>query len=275
MVQVGQYNRLEISRFLEFGVYLKDGKDDILLPKRWVPENARVGDEVEVFIHHDSEDRLIATTQKPYGVVGDIVPLKVVSVTRMGAFLDWGLMKDLFVPQSKQISTMKVGGTYMVKIYIDAQTGRVAATEKIDQVLEKIHLSVTVNEAVNLLAYRKTPLGYEMIINKLHVGLLHDSDIFQPIKIGDNLPGFVKNIREDGKIDVMLGKRGFEKVEGSAETIMQKLIANNGFLPYHDKSNPQEIYEVFNMSKKAFKMATGGLFKDKKIVFVEGGIKLA
>lgn len=274
MVQVGQYNTLKVIRVVDFGVFLDDGKEGILLPKRFLPGPLRVGDELKVFVYHDSEDRLIATTQHPLGVVGDIVALKAVTVTQQGAFLDWGLMKDLFVPKSRQLMNMRVGGTYIVKIYLDQQTGRVAATEKIEAFLSNDPLTVKEKEAVKLIVYRRTDIGYTCIINGRHTGVLHFSDIFRNIQVGDNLTGFIKTIREDNKIDLVLGEEGYQRIGGEAGKILEQLKASGGFLPYHDKSDPEDIYTNLGMSKKTFKMAIGQLFKQHVIEITDHGIRL-
>ena len=273
-IQVGQYNTLKVTRKVEFGFYLDDGGEGILLPKRFVPNTLKMGEEVSVFVYHDSENRLIATTQKAKAIVGEIVKMKVISVTGLGAFLDWGLMKDLFVPKSKQIVGMHEGKEYLVKLYIDKQTGRVAATEKIDSLLDNDELTVKEKDIVDLIVYRKSDLGYVMIINNIHIGILHNNEVFTNLQVGDKIQGFIKTIRPDNKIDVVLGKPGFQKVEDEAEKIVRLLVENNGYLPYHDKSNPQEIYDFFGMSKKTYKMTTGNLFKQKKIVFTKTGIQL-
>src|SRR6201996_9757224 len=194
MIQVGEYNTLKVKKELEFGLILDDGKEGILLPKRFVPRAARIGDEIKVFLYHDSEDRLIATTQHPKGVLGDIVYLRVVSVTPPGAFLDWGLMKDLFVPKSKQLSGMRLGGDYLVRIYLDEQTGRLAATEKIEPTLSNENLTVKEKDTVDLTVLRRTDIGYLVIINNRHTGVLHFNEIFGDIAVGDRFTGFIKNI---------------------------------------------------------------------------------
>lgn len=273
MIKVGEFNTLRVIRTVDFGVFLDDGKEGILLPKRFVPAGLKVGDELEVFVYHDSEDRLIATTQKPLGTVGDIVALKAVSATKQGAFLDWGLMKDLFVPKSKQLGTMRVGGIYIVRIYIDEQTGRVAATEKIESFLSNEDLDLKEKDAVDLLVYRRTDIGYLCIINGKHTGVLHFSDIYQNIQVGDRLKGYVRKIREENKIDLALGERGYQRVSGEAGKILELLEQHGGFLPYHDKSDPEDIYDNLGMSKKAFKMAIGNLFKQKLIRIKENGIE--
>lgn len=273
MLTVGDYNNLRISREVDFGVYLDDGKEGILLPKRYVPEGAAVGDLVKVFVYHDSEDRLIATTQQPRGKVGDIVKLKVVGVTRQGAFLDNGLMKDLFVPKSKQISQMLPGGEYLVRIFIDERTGRMAASEKIEQYLSNEHLTVKELDEVHLTIYRRTDIGYVTIINHQHTGVLHFNEIYRDISIGDQFAGYVKKIYPDNKIDVVAGRAGYQRVLDEAGKILQLLEENNGYLPYSDKSDPDEIYSFFGMSKKTFKMTIGNLYRQRKIELTKTGIR--
>ena len=274
-IKVGEYNSLQVARAFDFGMYLGEGKDVVLLPKRFIPPGVKVGDTLKVFVYHDSEDRLIATTQQPKGIIGDIVYLPVVSVTAQGAFMDWGLMKDLFVPKSKQITGMRVGGHYLVKIYLDELTGRVAASEKIEPYLNNEHLTVKELEQVDLLVYRRTDIGYVVIINNQHTGVLHFNDIYQDIQVGDRLKGYIKNIREENKIDVGAGKIGYQRVEDEAGKVMRLLEENNGYLPYNDKSSPEDIYSFFGMSKKTFKMTTGNLYKNRKILFTQTGIKVA
>jgi len=259
MINVGAYNVLKVIREVEFGVYLDDEKEGILLPVRFVPPGTKIGDELKVFLYHDSESRIIATTLKPKGLVGEIVKLRAVSVTPQGAFLDWGLMKDLFVPKSKQLMGMNPGRDYLVKIYLDEQTGRVAATEKIEPFLNNDELTVKELEQVNLTVYRRTDIGYVVIINHLHTGLLHFNEIYREIQVGDAFPGFIKKIRPENKIDVAAGKPGYQRVEDEAGKLIRLLGENNGYLPYNDKSDPDEIYSFFGMSKKTFKMTTGNL----------------
>lgn len=275
MVEVGKYNTLKVLRLTENGLYLDDGKEGILLPKRYVPQGVQPGDELEVFIHHDSDDRIIATTDKPKGILGDIVKLKAVGSNRQGAFLDWGLMKDLFVPKSQQLKDMYPDKEYLVKIYLDEMTGRLAATEKIDKLLSNDELTVKEMDIVDLLVYRRSDLGYVMIINNKHIGLLHYNEVFQRLEVGDKLKGFIKKIYPDtNKIDVVTGQPGYGKVSGEAEKVLQLLKEANGYLPYNDKSDPKDIYDFFGMSKKTFKMATGQLYKNKTISFTSTGIKL-
>ncbi len=274
MIKIGEYNLLKVIKEKPMGVFLDDGKDGILLPKRFVPRGTRVGDELKVFLYHDSDDRVIATTLMPKGILGDIVKLKVVSITPHGAFMDWGLMKDLFVPKSQQVSFMRPGGEYFVKIYLDEQTGRLAATERIERFLSNETLSVKEKDEVDLLVYRQSDLGYVVVINNMHTGLLHFNEVYRDIEIGDHFKGFIKTILPGNKIDVVAGKPGYGRVEDESEKILRLLRGNNGYLPYHDKSSPEEIYSFFSMSKKTFKMATGALYKQRKIDFTQDGIKL-
>ena len=274
MIKVGEYNILKILRITSIGVYLDDGAEGILVPKRFVPEGVRVGEELEVFVYHDSDNRLIATTQKPFGIVGDIVQLKAVSVTKQGAFLDWGLMKDLFVPASQQRTKMLVGGEYLVQIYLDEQTGRVAATEKTEGKLSNEELTVKEMEIVELTISRRTDIGFVTIINNKHTGMLYANELYQQVEPGQKLQGYIKKIRPDNKIDVALGKPGYKRVEDEAGKILRLLQENNGYLPYHDKSTPEEIYAFFGMSKKVFKMTIGALYKQHLISFAKAGIQL-
>ncbi len=280
MVKVGEYNQLKVIRAVDFGMYLDDGAEGLLLPKRFVPAGTAIGDELKVFVYHDGEDRLIATTQEPKGVLGDIVKLRAVSVTPQGAFLDMGLMKDLFVPKSKQVMGMRPNGDYLVKIYMDEQTGRIAATEKLEPYLSNESITVKELEVVDLIVYRRTDIGYVCIINNVHTGVLHFNEIYRNIQAGDKFTGFIKKIYPESndkddrfRINVAAGKPGYNRVEDEATKILRLLQENNGYLPYHDKSSPDEIYDFFGMSKKTFKMTTGNLYRQRKITFEKTGIK--
>ncbi len=280
MVKLGEYNLLKVIRAVDFGLYLDDGADGILLPKRFVPTATAIGDELEVFLYHDGEDRIIATTQRPKGVMGDIVKMRAISVTEHGAFLDMGLMKDIFVPTSKQISGMRPNGDYLVKIYLDEQTGRIAATEKLEPYLSNEELTVKELEVVDLIVYRRTDIGYVCIINNQHTGVIHFNEIYRNIQVGDKFPGFIKKIYPESndkadrfRIDVAAGKPGYNRVEDESQKILRLLGENEGYLPYHDKSKPEDIYDFFGMSKKTFKMTTGNLYRQRKISFEPEGIK--
>ncbi len=281
MIKVGEYNILNVVREVDFGLYLDDGAEGILLPRRFVPAETKIGDAVKVFLYHDGEERLIATTQQPKGILGDIVKLRAVTVTPQGAFLDNGLMKDLFVPKSKQQQGMIPNGEYLVKIYLDEQTGRLAATEKIESFLSNEELTVKELDVADLVVYRRTDIGYVVIINNKHTGVLHHNEIYRNITSGDRFTGFIKKIYPEDKsgaerwrIDVAAGKPGYNRVEDESEKIIRLLKEHDGYLPYHDKTAPDEIYSFFGMSKKTFKMTTGNLYKQRKISFEKTGIKL-
>jgi predicted RNA-binding protein (virulence factor B family) len=274
-INVGQFNLMRVDRKVDFGFYMDDGGEGILLPKRFVPSGLQVDDTISVFVYHDSDNRLIATTQEPFAVVGDIAALKVVDITGQGAFMDWGLMKDLFVPVSQQLSSMRLGGKYLVKLYVDKQTGRVAATEKIDNQISNDVLTVREGEKVKLQVYRESDIGYVVIVNQVHQGLVYKNEVFTHLHIGQMIEeGFVKKIREDNKLDIGIGKQGVEKLDDDQVKLIQLLKLHKGFLPYHDKSSPEDIYAFFGISKKAFKMNVGMLYKAKKITIEDQGIRL-
>lgn len=273
--QVGKFNTLKVVKGVEFGLYLDGGPlGEILLPKRFVPRGMGEGDELEVFLYHDSDNRLIATTQKPVGVVGDIVAMRMIGKTSHGAFMDWGLMKDLFVPLSQQVSRMYEGEKYLVLIYVDEQTGRVAGTEKFNKALSNDDLTVKLGEAVNVTVWRQTDIGYAVIINNRHTGVLHYSDVFGELEVGDKKRGYVKLIRPEGKLDVALGERGYGRVTSEGERILAALRDAGGYLPLHDRSEPEEIYSLLGMSKKVFKMGIGALYRQRLIELAKAGIKL-
>jgi predicted RNA-binding protein (virulence factor B family) len=266
---------MRVDRKVDFGFYMDDGAEGILLPKRFVPAGLQIDDTISVFVYHDSDNRLIATTQEPFAVVGDIAALKVVALTNQGAFLDWGLMKDLFVPVSQQLSSMRLGGKYLVKLYLDKQTGRVAATEQIDNQISNDILTIKEGEKVKLQVYRESDIGYVVIVNQVHQGLVYKNEVFTHLHIGQMIEeGFVKKIREDNKLDIGIGKQGVEKLDDDQVKLIQLLKLHKGFLPYHDKSSPEDIYAFFGISKKAFKMNVGILYKAKKITIEDGGIRL-
>jgi predicted RNA-binding protein (virulence factor B family) len=274
MVQVGQYNTLQVVKEVDFGMYLDGGADEILLPKRYVTEGLKPGDEVTVFIYHDNDGRLIATTLHPFAVVGDIAMMEVGDTNAAGAFLKWGLMKDVFVPISHQEKRMKPGDKRLVRLFIDEKTGRVTGTEKIDKYLSNYELTVAEHDPVDLVVFQKTEIGYKVIINSKHLGVLHYNEVFKELEIGDKVKGFIKHIRPDNKIDVSLGTKGYTRVPEEEERILTLLRNNSGYLPYNDKSDPEAIYSYFGMSKKTFKMTLGALYKKRMITFTQTGTKL-
>jgi len=276
MVEIGKLNRMKVVKEVDFGLYL-DGGDlgEILLPTRYVPKNCVAGDEIEVFIYCDSEDRLIATTEKPYVMVGGFACLKVVSVTGNGAFLDWGLPKDLLVPFSEQEHKMEEDKRYVVGVYVDENSDRIVASARLDDFLyDESEDDFEVGEEVSLFVANKSDLGYKLIINDSHWGLLHNQEVIRDLKRGETLTGFIKNIREDGKIDLCLRTLPSEKTGDVAEMIMQLLRKEGGFISVTDKSSPEEIRTLFGVSKGNFKKAVGALYKKKIIKLEEGGIRL-
>lgn len=274
MVSVGRWNKLEVVKEVDFGLYLDGGKGaEILLPKRYVPRGAKIGDLLEVFVYHDNEGRPIATTDKPLAVVGDIVSLEAVTTTPQGTFLRWGIMKDLFVPLSQQVSRMVKGENYIVYIYIDQQTGRVTATERIHNHLDKEPVTLRPRDMVQVIIWRETELGYAVIVDGKYTGLVYGSDVFGEVQPGDTLKGYIKAVRPDGKLDVGLGEPGYNRVEDAGGKMLRLLDEADGYLPYHDKSDPEEIYEVFGMSKKTFKMTLGTLYKQGLIELTGSGFR--
>lgn len=275
MVNIGKYNTLKIVKTVDFGVYL-DGGDglEILLPTRYVPKEVKIGDDLEVFIYHDNEGRLIATTAKPLAQVGEFQFMEVKSVNKTGAFLEWGLMKDLLVPFKEQKIRMKEGRWYLVYVHVDHITGRIVASAKIDKYLDNIIPKYTFNQEVDLLVADDTEIGYKVIINNTHWGLVYHNEIFQRLEKGDHIKGYIKEVREDEKIDVSLTPLGYQKVEGIAKTILESLKVQGGYIAVHDKSEPDVIYSLFRCSKKAFKQAIGTLYKQKLILIEPQGIRL-
>ena len=275
MAEIGKINQLEVLKELDFGIYL-DGGDlgEILMPKRYVPEGTMLGDFVESFIYLDSEDRLIATTEKPLAIIEEFALLEVVSVTPIGAFLNWGLPKDLFVPFREQRQPMEVGRKYLVYVYLDTNSKRIAASSKIEQYLDNIPVDYDENEEVDLIIVNETDLGYNAIIDNSHFGILYKNEVFQTLVPGEKTKGYIKKIRTDGKIDLRLDKIGYEKIASVVDRIIGELQKNNGFLPLTDKSSPEEISKIFRISKKNFKAAIGALYKKRFIALEENGIRL-
>lgn len=275
MVEIGKYNTLKIVKDLDFGVYLDGGNDqEILLPARYVPKNVKPGDEVEVFIYHDNEGRIIATTAHPRATVGEFAFMEVKSVGNAGAFLEWGLMKDLLVPFREQKLPMREGKWYLVYVRVDHVTGRIMASARIEKYLNNIPAVYEHNQEVDLLVADETDLGYKVIVNNQHWGMLYHNEVFQRLEKGDHLKGYIKEVREDDKIDVSLTPLGYGKVEGIAGIVLESLKAQGGYLEVHDKSEPELIYSLFRCSKKAFKQALGTLYKQHLIQLEEKGIRL-
>lgn len=275
MVQIGNYSELKVLKQLDFGVYL-DGENlgEILLPTSQVPPNTEIGDVLEVFIYRDSEDRIIATSKEAFVVVNEFAVLRVVSVDKVGAWLDWGLEKNLLVPFREQKQDMEEGKFYLVYVYLDHESQRVVASSKLLKYLDNVPPEYEEGQEVDLLISNKSDIGYVAVINNLHSGLLYTNEVFQPLKRGQKLKGYIKKVRDDEKIDLTLRKPGYAIISGQAERIMHLLKAHQGELSYGDKSCPEEIYEFFQMSKKDFKKALGQLYKQKLIVLKPTQIKL-
>ncbi|OIO72494.1 MAG: GntR family transcriptional regulator [Zetaproteobacteria bacterium CG_4_9_14_3_um_filter_49_83] len=276
MIELGNINALKVVKEVDFGLYL-DGGDagEILLPTRYVPRHYTIGEPLDVFIYCDSEDRLIATTEKPYAMVGDFACLKVVSVSKTGAFLDWGLSKDLLLPYSEQIHRMEEGKRYVVVVFVDEQSNRIAASAKLDDFLyEENEGTYVAGEAVSLFVANKTELGYKVIINHGHWGLLHHQEAVRDLKRGEVIEGFIKGIRPDDKIDVCMRLRPSEKTDYVAEMIVDALGHAGGFLPLTDKSSADEIHARFGISKSTFKKAIGALYRKRVILLERDGLRL-
>jgi predicted RNA-binding protein (virulence factor B family) len=275
MTEIGKINHLYVVKEVDFGIYL-DGGDlgEILMPKRYVPEGTQPEDMIDAFIYLDSEDRLVATTEKPLAMVDEFALLEVVAVTPVGAFLNWGLPKDLFVPFREQRKPMEVGQKYLVYVYVDTDTKRIAASSKIENYLDNLPIDYDEGEEVDLIIVNETDLGYNAIIDYSHLGIIYKNEVFQTLNPGDKIPGFIKKIRTDGKIDLSLVKAGYEKISEFADRIISELEKHEGFLPLTDKSSPEEIYKVFKFSKKNFKAAIGSLYKKRIITLEENGIRL-
>jgi predicted RNA-binding protein (virulence factor B family) len=277
VIHIGQHQDLTILRNTTVGLYLGDdeGDEDVLLPNKYCPENFELGDKLNVFVYRDYEERKIATNLMPKILLHQFALLRVTSVSNIGAFLDWGLEKELLVPFREQRQKMQEGRWYIVYLDIDEKTDRLYATNKIEKRLSNAPLTVEEGDAVDVIVMKKTDLGFSVIVNQLHEGLIFDSDIFTKLNIGDKIKGYVKLIREDSKLDISLQPIGFENFnDPNCEMILKKLKTQKGFLPISDKSTPEEIYNQFGISKKAYKKAIGTLYKQRKVTLEPEGIKL-
>ena len=275
MIHLGEYNTLEILRESEQGLYLADEEgNEVLLPNRYVPESFKIWDKMDVFVYLDNEERLVAVTDKPYIKKGDFALLRCNAVTEHGAFLDWGMLKELFCPFREQAFKMKKGGWYFVYCFLDEKSNRLVASSKTNQILDNKELTVSQFEEVDLIVSHPSEIGMNVIINKKHLGLIFNDDIFQDLSVGDRLKGYIKKIRPDNKIDVVLGQIGYRNIEPNADAIMVELRDNSGYLNLTDKSDPETIKQVLKMSKKSFKKAVGSLYKQKLIEIKEDGIYL-
>ena len=275
MIHIGEYNTLTILRDTEPGLFLGDNdENEVLLPNRYVPASFEIGDALEVFVYLDNEERLVAVTDKPYIKSGDFALLRCNAVTKMGAFLDWGMVKELFCPFKEQAFKMRKGGWYLVYCYLDDKTERLVASSKTNRFLDNKELTVEQFEEVDLIVSHPSEIGMNVIVNKKHLGLIYNDNIFQDISVGDRLKGVVKKIRPGNKLDIALGQVGYRNIEPNAELIMKELEDNSGYLNLNDKSNPEDIKRMLQMSKKSFKKAIGSLYKQKLIKIKPDGIYL-
>ena len=276
MLFIGKYNTLTIARSTDYGLFLEDVQgDEVLLPNRYVTDDMQIDDSITVFVYNDSEDRPVATTEKPYIVRNEFAYLKCVDVNSKGAFLDWGLSKDLFVPFREQPFPLREGESYIVYLYLDRATDRLLASCKINKYLDNERLEVAEGDEVDLLIWERTELGFNVIVNQYHKGLVYHNEIFKSISVGDQMKGFVKKIRPENRLDISLERIGVERFDPLNERILSALRENNGFLPLHDDSTPEAIYEGLEMSKRNFKKSIGNLYKKGKINFEDNGIRLA
>jgi predicted RNA-binding protein (virulence factor B family) len=275
MAQIGRINKLTIKRKRDYGAHLDGGESgDILLPKRYVPAKCRPGDEIEVFVYVNKEDRLRATTQKPYVTVGQFAKLRMVANSSSGAFLDWGLQKDLLVPRREQHARMEEGKSYVVYVFLDEKTNRITASAKLDKFLGLQPPDYDEGQEVDILICDKTDMGYKAVVNNAHWGMIYKNEVFQKLHIGQQLKGYIKKIRDDHKIDLRLQQSGYEKVDDISRTILKTIQDHGGRIAVTDKSQPEDIYTLFGVSKKTFKKAIGALYKRRLITMDTNCIKL-
>lgn len=276
MLELGKYNKLKVARKVDFGVYLDDGSEtgEILLPKRYVPKGCHIGDELEVFVYLDQEERPVATTEKPLAEVGDFCYLRVAWINEFGAFLDWGLMKDVFCPFREQKLRMIQDQSYIVHLHVDEESYRIMASAKVERYLSKERPSYQQNDEVQLLVWQKTDLGFKVIVDNKYQGLIYDNEIFRNIHSGNKLRGYVKTVRPDGKLDISLQKVGREQTLDFSERLYEYLARHDGYCPFTDKSDAQAIYDEFHVSKKVFKRAVGDLYRQRLITLAPDGIEL-
>lgn len=277
MIEIGKYNTLKILRDTKVGLFLGNGNEaeDLLLPNKYVPKKFEIGDEITVFVYLDHEERPVATTLAPYILLNEFALLRVNYTNQVGAFMDWGMEKDILVPFKEQARPMEKGKRYLVYLYMDEKTNRLVASSKTNQFLDNENLTVEKGEEVDLIVSHITEIGINIIINEKHKGLLYKDEVYDDsIRTGDRLRGFIKTIRPDNKIDVALQQQGYIGIEPNADKIMDELRANRGFLRLNDNSHPEDIKTVLKMSKKIFKKAIGALYKEKLIEIKDDGIYL-
>ncbi|MDE7459439.1 MAG: GntR family transcriptional regulator [Muribaculaceae bacterium] len=275
MIKIGNYNTLRVARFVDFGAYLTDDdNNEVLLPARYVPDDATVGDEIEVFVYTDSEDRPVAVTEHPFATVGEFAFLQVAQVNKFGAFLDWGVPKHLLVPFSEQRLRMEEGGIYPVYVYLDDITKRVVASGKLEKFLGNVIPDYKPGQEVQALVWKRTDIGYKVIVDNLFQGMIYDNEVYAPLEIQQAITAYVKNVRDDGKIDLTVGDRAAKRVSDLTSLILDRIEHNGGRLTITDSSSPEEIKRAFHCSKKDFKKAVGKLYKERKIAIGEDCITL-
>ncbi len=276
MINIGEYNTLEIIRDTEQGLYIADNEgNEVLLPNRYIPEAFNFGEEIKVFVYLDNEERLVAVTDDPYVTKDNFALLRCSQVTPHGAFLDWGMVKELFCPFKEQAFKMKAGGWYLVYCYLDEETERLVASSKTNRFLDNKELTVEKFDSVDLIVSHPSEIGMNVIVNKKHLGLIYKDDIYKELSVGDELKGIVKKVRSDNKLDISLGQIGYRNIEPNADIVMNHLMDSaDGFLSLNDKSSPEAIKQELQMSKKTFKKAIGTLYKKRLITIEPEGIRL-
>jgi len=275
MIDIGVYHNLKIERSLPQGVYLiNDDGDEVLLPKKYVPQDFKIGDEIEVFVYLDHQERIVATTLKPFATINSFAFLKCAAVSDFGAFLEWGLEKHLFVPFKEQVNKMKVGSSYLVYVYFDELSERLVASSKTNKFIDNKLVLLSSFDEVDIIVSHPSAKGWNVIVNQKHSGLVYSDEVFQKINVGDQMKAFVKKVRPDNKIDITLQKHGYRSIEPNAAMVLRLLQAEGGFLALNDKSSPDEIRDMVQLSKKNFKKAIGSLYKQRIIKIEEDGISL-
>lgn len=274
-IRLGDYNRMTVVKTVDFGVYLDGGEEgEVLLPARYVPDGCKEGDELEVFVYLDNEERLVATTQTPLAKVGDFACLEVSWVNEYGAFLNWGLMKDLFCPFREQKMKMEKGKSYIVHVHIDNESHRIVASAKVERYFDPSFPPYRYGDEVGLLVWQKTDLGFKVIVDNRYAGLVYSNQIFREIRTGDRMKGYIEAVREDGKIDVMLQPTGWRMTKETADVLLDYLETHQGVCRLTDKSPAEDIYQAFQVSKKSYKKAVGDLYKRRLITIEEDCIRL-
>jgi hypothetical protein len=276
MVQIGKINRLSVKGTQAYGIHLDGGASgDILLKDKYAARKYQPDDKIDVFVYVDRDQRLVATTQKPYATVGEFAKLKVVSNSAAGAFMDWGLESDLFVPKSEQQDNMREGKSYVVFIFLSEKNNRITASSKLDKFLDLQSPEYVEGEEVDLIVYAQTDLGYNAVVNSAHIGMIYENEVFQKLVVGQRLRGYVKKIREDLKIDLRLQQTGYQIIDDVSQTILNTINDSGGMVAVTDKSPPEDIYTLFGVSKKVFKKAIGALYKKRLIIIETDCIKAA